>query len=89
VETTEQQPAAVDIFVLEMGVSPSYMLDEDDQPGEPTIILDIRQHMGSSQDSRPIRVHFAATAVAELAEVMQETARQSVVNVEAARRGSD
>ncbi len=81
-----QQPAAVDIFVLEMGVSPSYMLDEDDQPAEPTIVLDIRQHMGSGADSEAIRVHLAASAVAELADVMKETALQSVVNAEAAKR---
>ena len=83
----DEQPDAVDLFVLEMGISPSYMLDEEDQPGEPTIVLEILQHMGSAVDSRPIRVHLAATAVAELAEVMKDTATQSVVNAEAAKRG--
>ena len=82
----EQQPAGVDIFVLEMGVSPSYMLDDDDQPGEPTVVLDVRQHVGSVEDDRPIRIHLAASAVGELADVMKEMSLQSVMNAAAARR---
>jgi hypothetical protein len=85
-EAQDEQPSGMDIFVMEMGVSPSYMLDDDDQPAEPTIVLDIKQHMGSGIDGQAIRVHLAASAVAELAGVMQQTAMQSVVNAAAAKR---
>ena len=88
-QTPDQQPAGMDIFVMEMGISPSYMLDDDDRPAEPTIVLEIRQHMGDAPDDEPIRVHLAASAVAELARVMQDTALDSVVNAAAAKREAD
>ncbi len=87
-DSEQEIPPGDDIFVMELGISPSYMIDDDDRPGEPTIILEVSEHAGSQPGDPPIRVHLAASAIPELAQAMTEVARQSELEVQDARRSA-